>query len=317
MGNANASNMGMDQPHLSTTQYDLIYNLTSLGLASMAASTVFFFLRLPAFTENYRAALCFTGLVTFIAMYHYFRIFQSFENAYTPCRVSSDTCTNGERCNVIDYTDCSRDDYGYSPTGHGFNDAYRYVDWLLTVPLLLIEIVLVMRLSEAETFNKSCILGVSSALMIAFGYPGEVSGDSGTRWGFWAFSMCPFLYIVYSLVVGLRGSQDEQPDCVKSQVQWACYATVISWCTYPVVYTIPMYMDTGNGKEGLSAGATVAIQIGYTFSDIISKCGVGYLVYRIGLAKSMMERGELKNGGEGQSIVTTEGNAAASPTMAV
>merc|ERR1711988_1250413 len=141
MGNANASNMGMDQPHLSTTQYDLIYNLTSLGLASMAASTVFFFLRLPAFTENYRAALCFTGLVTFIAMYHYFRIFQSFENAYTP-------------------------------TGHGFNDAYRYVDWLLTVPLLLIEIVLVMRLSEAETFNKSCILGVSSALMIAFGYPG-------------------------------------------------------------------------------------------------------------------------------------------------
>merc|ERR1711988_479657 len=278
----------MDQPHLSTTQYDLIYNLTSLGLASMGASTAFFFLRISSFTENYRAALCFTGLVTFIAMYHYFRIFQSFEAAYTPCAVTANTRTTANglttNCNVINPYDCSRDDYGYSPTGHGFNDAYRYVDWLLTVPLLLIEIVLVMRLSEAETFNKSCILGVSSALMIAFGYPGEVSGDSGTRWGFWAFSMCPFLYIVYSLVVGLRGSQDEQPDCVKSQVQWACYATVISWCTY---------------------------------SDIISKCGVGYLVYRIGLAKSMMERGELKNGGEGASIVTTEGNAAASPTMAV
>ena len=37
----------------------------------------------------------------------------------------------------------------------------------------------------------------------------------------------------------------------------------------------------------------VMIQMGYTFSDIISKCGVGYLVYRIGLAKSMMERGEI------------------------
>ena len=61
------------QPHLNATEYDLIYNLTSLGLASMAASTVFFFLRLPSFTESYRAALCFTGLVTFIAAYHYFR----------------------------------------------------------------------------------------------------------------------------------------------------------------------------------------------------------------------------------------------------
>merc|ERR1711968_204659 len=293
-------------PHLSPTQYDLVYNMTSFGLASMAASTVFFFLRISSFAEKYRAALCFTGLVTFIAMYHYFRIFNSFEKAYTPCKV-----TNG----IVDYNDCNADTYGYNPTGHAFNDAYRYVDWLLTVPLLLIEIVLVMRLSEQETFNKSCILGISSALMIAFGYPGEVSGDSGTRWGFWAFSMCPFLYIVYSLVVGLRASQDAQPDCVKSQVQWACYATVISWCTNPIVFTIPMYMDTGNGKEGLSAGATVAIQIGYTFSDIISKCGVGYLVYRIGLAKSMMERGLLK--GEGEAIAVRTDDNAASPTVAV
>merc|ERR1711968_324729 len=61
-------------PHLSPTQYDLVYNMTSFGLASMAASTVFFFLRISSFAEKYRAALCFTGLVTFIAMYHYYRL---------------------------------------------------------------------------------------------------------------------------------------------------------------------------------------------------------------------------------------------------
>ena len=58
---------------LTSNQFDLVYNLLSLGLASMAASTVFFFLRLSSFNERYKAALCFTGLVTFIAMYHYFR----------------------------------------------------------------------------------------------------------------------------------------------------------------------------------------------------------------------------------------------------
>merc|ERR1712176_1004401 len=98
---------------LTPSQYDLIYNMLSLGLASMAASTVFFFLRLGSFAERYKAALCFTGLVTFIAMYHYFRIFDSFNAAYTPCENINGT---------INYNDCNADTYGYSETGHAFND---------------------------------------------------------------------------------------------------------------------------------------------------------------------------------------------------
>jgi len=267
---------------LTPNQYDVIYNSLSLGLASMAASTVFFFLRLPSFHERYRAALCFTGLVTFIAMYHYFRIFDSFNAAYTPCKV-----TDGE----VDYNTCDPEAYGYSATGIPFNDAYRYVDWFLTVPLLLIEIVLVMRLSEEETFQRCTTLGVSSGLMILNGYPGEVTADPGTRWCFWFLSMLPFCYIVYTLFVGLKESQDSQPEACREQVKWACWATVFSWCTYPIVFIMPMLMGSESGKTGLSAGSMVAIQVGYTASDIISKCGVGYLVYRIGLAKSSVEDG--------------------------
>jgi len=269
-------------PSLTPVQYDLIYNMLSLGLASMAASTVFFFLRLGSFAERYKAALCFTGLVTFIAMYHYFRIFDSFNAAYTPCEVQED--------GAINYNKCDPAKYGYSPTGIPFNDAYRYVDWFLTVPLLLIEIVLVMRLSETETFQRCCTLGVSSALMIANGYPGEITGEPGTRWFFWFLSMLPFTYIVYTLFVGLKESQDSQPEECRDQVKWACWATVFSWCTYPIVFVMPMMGGSSNGKEGLSAFAMCAIQVGYTASDIISKCGVGYLVYRIGLTKSMLER---------------------------
>merc|ERR1711924_58391 len=270
----------MVMPHLTVSQHDLIYNMTSLGLASMAASTVFFFLRLPSFKEEYRAALCFTGLVTFIACYHYFRIFDSFNAAYTPCKV-----TDGE----VDYNTCDPEAYGYSATGIPFNDAYRYVDWFLTVPLLLIEIALVMRLSEEETFQRCTTLGVSSGLMILNGYPGEVTADPGTRWCFWFLSVLPFCYIVYTLFVGLKESQDSQPEACREQVKWACWATVFSWCTYPIVFIMPMLMGSESGKTGLSAGSMVAIQVGYTASDIISKCGVGYLVYRIGLAKSSAE----------------------------
>jgi bacteriorhodopsin len=272
-------------PALTSNQFDLVYNLLSLGLASMAASTVFFFLRLGSFAERYKAALCFTGLVTFIAMYHYFRIFNSFTESYTPCEAT----TRADGVVEINYNACNADVFGYTPTGIPFNDAYRYVDWLLTVPLLLIEIVLVMKLSEEETFNRCVKLGVFSALMIANGYPGEVTGDPSTRWCFWFLSMCPFSYIVYTLFVGLKEAQEAQPEAVRDQVKWACWATVFSWCTYPIVFIFPMLSGSSTGKHGLSAESMVAVQIGYTFSDIISKCGVGYLVYRIGLAKSLVE----------------------------
>merc|ERR1712060_559153 len=128
-------------------------------------------------------------------------------------------------------------------TGVPFNDAYRYMDWLLTVPLLLIEILLVMKLDDA-TFNaKAKSLGVGSALMIVSGYYGEltVTGDLTPRWVCWGLSMSFFLYIVYELLVGLSAAINSEADpVVKGKIQSAQLMTVVSWCTYPVVYLFPM-----------------------------------------------------------------------------
>merc|ERR1712079_780175 len=157
-------------------------------------------------------------------------------------------------------------------TGVPFNDAYRYMDWLLTVPLLLIEILLVMKLDEA-TFNaKVKSLGVGSALMIVSGYYGEltVTGDLTPRWICWFISMAFFLYIVQELLVGLSEATELETNREgKDKIKTAQVVTVISWCTYPVVYLFPML--------GISASkAVVGIQVGYCASDIISKCGVGF-----------------------------------------
>merc|ERR1711988_1046875 len=111
----------MGQPDLTYQEYASIYNILSFVIASMGACTIFFFARLSSFHEKYKTALCFTGLVTLIACYHYFRIFNSFVDSYAMKK------------------DC---------------DGYGYMDWLLTVPLLLIEIVLVMQLPAEETFKQ-------------------------------------------------------------------------------------------------------------------------------------------------------------------
>ena len=64
--------------------------------------------------------------------------------------------------------------------------------------------------------------------------------DSGTRWIFWFLAMLPFIYIVYTLFVGLKDAVDKQPVAARSLVSNARYVTIISWSTYPIVYILPM-----------------------------------------------------------------------------
>merc|ERR1711930_36230 len=104
-------------------------------------------------------------------------------------------------------------------------------------------ILLVMKLDEATYAVKSKTLGVGSALMIVSGYYGEltVTGDLTPRWICWFVSMLFFLYIVYELLVGLSAATNSESDpVVKSKIEVVQLMTVISWCTYPVVYLFPM-----------------------------------------------------------------------------
>jgi len=245
---------------MSNMQYQAVYNTLSFSLASMMATTMYLWFRSTAVQDKFKSAVLISGLVTFIAAYHYIRIFNSWVEAYSYGTATPDPAL----------------------TGVPFNDAYRYMDWLLTVPLLLIEILLVMKLDEATYSAKSKTLGVGSALMIVSGYYGEltISGDLTPRWICWILSMSFFCYIVYELMVGLKEATESETDpVVKDKIDLAKLMTVISWCTYPIVYLFPML--------GIAASnAVVAIQIGYCVSDIISKCGVGLVIYQVTYAKS-------------------------------
>jgi len=237
----------------------------------MMATTMYLWFRATAVKDHYASAVFISGLVTFIAAYHYIRIFNSWVDAYH--------YTAGDVRNGALHMQAP------SLTGIPFNDAYRYMDWLLTVPLLLIEILLVMKLDEATFGSKAWVLGVGSALMIVSGYYGElvVTGDLTPRWVCWFLSMAFFLYIVYELLVGLSAATASEADpAIAGKIKTAQVMTVISWCTYPVVYLFPML--------GIQAAhAVVSIQLGYCASDIISKCGVGLVIYQISYAKSKKE----------------------------
>lgn len=241
--------------NLSVGQFELIYNAFSFAIAVMGAATVFLFLGRSQVAPQYKTAVSLSGIVTLIAFYHYWRIFDSWEAAY----IVSDNAVKA--------------------TGAVFNDAYRYVDWLLTVPLLLLELILVMRLSREETIQRGSNLAFLAAIMVALGYPGEISGDSATRWQWWTLSMIPFVIIVFKLVVGLSKSIAAQPESVRELVSAARWITLATWSFYPIVFMFPML--------GISGGkATVFVQVGYTVADILAKAAFGVYIWIIAMRKS-------------------------------
>ena len=100
--------------HLTQGQFDTVYNLLSLVIAAQLFTALFLVAAQQRVLPRYRSALLVSATVCGIAAYHYFRIFNSFREAFT--------------------TDALGGAGTYSQTpGASFNEGYRYVDWFLTV----------------------------------------------------------------------------------------------------------------------------------------------------------------------------------------
>jgi bacteriorhodopsin len=204
-----------------------------------------------------------SSMVTFIAGYHYFRIFNSFNESSMKGAVSVGTAQGS------------------------FNEAYRYVDWILTVPLLLVEVVAVLALAKEASKSMMTRLVPASAAMIILGYPGEISSNNGTKilWGI--LSTIPFLYILYVLFVELGNSLDRQPEGVAATVGRLRLLLIATWGVYPISYLIPILVKNPSANQ--MASLFTDRQLGYTIADVLAKCVFGLTIYKIARMKSAAE----------------------------
>jgi len=244
----------MNLVELSSGQYQLVYNVLSLAVAAMLASFAFFVQARQQLSPSYRPAMVMSSLVVLIAGYHYFRIFGSWHDAF---RLEGGV---------------------YKLTGLPFNDAYRYVDWFLTVPLLCAELVSVMNLKPGVRGPLMARLVIAATLMIGLGYPGEVGNDTTSRLVWGLASTVPFIYILYVLWVEMAKAATSESAEVKVLLRNTRLLILGTWGFYPIAFLLPLLGVSG-------AAATVGIQVGYSFADIAAKCGYGVMIYAIAKAK--------------------------------
>ena len=241
---------------LDDAQFTLVYNILSLGLASMLFTSIFLFVGRERVLPRYRMAVMVSGTVTAIATYHYFRMFDNFNHAFAGAT-------------------------GNNPAA--YNVGYRYVDWLLTVPLLLVELVAVLALMRTEQRSILNRLVPAAAAMILLGYPGDakIALFGIDNWSIWGLlSTLPFLYILYVLFIELGKSLSRQSEAVRKKVQLLRILLIATWGVYPITFVMAM------GSTGFDASHFVAREVGYSIADILAKCLFGLIIYSIARVKS-------------------------------
>ena len=245
---------------LSQAQFDTVYNFLSLVIAAQLFTALFLLLNVKKVLPKYRAAIVISATVCGIAAYHYFRIFDSFKEAYVTDAIGG--------AGVYQLAE-----------GVSFNVAYRYVDWLLTVPLLLLETIAVLALARKTQTSLLVRLVPAAAAMIILGYPGEISDDNTTKaiWG--ALSTIPFAYILYVLFVELGRILKGAPKEISVTVRNLRLLLIATWGVYPIAYMLPML-----GIDGSSA--FVARELGYSIADILAKALFALVIFRIARLKS-------------------------------
>jgi bacteriorhodopsin len=251
-------------------QHNIVYNLLSLGIASMLFTSIFLWFARDRVLPKYRMAVMVSASVTSIAAYHYFRMFDSFNEAY---KVGGTV------------------EEGFA----GYNVGYRYVDWFLTVPLLLVELVAVMGLASAIQSSLLKRLVPAAAAMILLGYPGDVkldlNGDAAglgldpSWWGL--LSTIPFLYILYVLFIEIGKSLSSQSAKVQGLLKGARLLLIATWGVYPITFILAM-----NDLGAPSFDAVVQREVGYTIADILAKCAFGLIIFTIARVKSAEESKE-------------------------
>ena len=239
---------------MSESNYLLVYNMFSLGIASMLFTTMFLIVARERVLPRYRMAVLVSATVTGIAAYHYFRMFDSFNDVFGPEAIE----------------------------GAVYNVGYRYVDWFLTVPLLLVEAIAVLGLARAVQTSLLARLIPAAALMIGLGYPGDaqldIAGIAPSVWGL--LSTIPFLYILYVLFVELGKSLEKQSAAVQRKIKELRLLLLATWGVYPIAFIANM------NAVGFDEGGFVLREVGYTIADILAKCLFGLVIFTIARIKS-------------------------------
>ena len=213
-----------------------------LVTAALLASTVFFFIERDNVSAKWKTSLTVSGLVTGIAFWHYL------------------------------YMRGVWVETGSSPR------VFRYIYWLLTVTLLIIEFYLILRAVTNVAGQLFMKLFVGSLVMLVFGYLGESGGMNVTI--AFVIAMAAWIYMIQVLYSGdgKTAVSAASPD-VQSAYKTMMLIIIFGWAVYPLGYVMGYLV----GGENVYAANLNLI---YNMADFVNKILFGLIIWHVAVKES-------------------------------
>jgi bacteriorhodopsin len=245
--------------------FDMVAHVLTLGYAVMLAALFYFILTMRTVAPRYRISSVLSVVVMVSAALLLFVQSQNWTAAFT---FDVETAT-----------------YVLASEENAFNNGYRYLNWLIDVPMLLFQILFVVSLTTSKFSSIRNQFWFSGAAMILTGYVGQFYEVSNvTLWLIWgAISTAFFVHILILMRrVIQEGSQDVPPAAARLlNGIWLLF--LVSWMLYPGAYLMPLAVELIGGEA-----AVVGRQITYTIADISSKVIYGVMLTQV--AQILSER---------------------------
>ena len=206
-----------------------------LATAMMLAATVFFFIERDRVSGKWKTSLSVAGLVTGIAFWHYLYMRDVWVST------------------------------GTSPT------VYRYIDWLITVPLQIVEFYLILSAVTKVSGKLFWKLLIASLIMLIGGYVGEAGYAEVTP----AFivGMAGWIYIIYEIFAGEASKVNASSGNLACQKAFKTIRAIVTfgWAIYPIGYFVAYIGGGSNDSE--------ALNIIYNLADLINKVAFGLAIW--------------------------------------
>ncbi len=238
----------------------IIVNYTFfIAYISMGAAFVFFLVQRNSVHEDYRSALTLSAIIVGIAAFHYFYMKGLYAD-YTLPALAAANASGGDTVEII------------KNSFFGIIN-YRYMDWLVTTPLLVAKIP--MAAAHGKKVGKVVTyLILFDLLMIVAGFIGEqYVSDMGSRllWG--TISTVGYLGIVYILFTSVKNMAKSADANAQMAVKWMSIFVITTWGIYPIGYLVPYF------APGLDLNIVHAV---YNIGDQFNKIAPGVVLYIAG-----------------------------------
>ena len=269
LGNATFENYIGLQQGFSEMAYQMVAHVLTLGYAVMLAALFYFVLTIKSVAPKYRMS----SVLSVVVMVSAFLLLYAQANNWTSSFVF----------------DIKRGKYYLAAGADLFNNGYRYLNWLIDVPMLLFQMLFVISLKRSSFSSIRNQFWFSGTGMILTGYIGQFYEVTDlvtfAVWG--AISTIFFIHILYLMKKVINEGKEGIPLKAQQTLNSIWVLFLISWMLYPGAYLMPHLLGIEGGF--FNESGVVGRQITYTIADICSKVIYGVLLTNVAVILSKHE----------------------------